>query len=303
MKHLKLYIIALIFPITILSQKNVKVLKPIGKHKKSFIKTTDKTKRYYQLRSKKSTTIRLKGPGVLLVQSRTRLKKKSDRLSYEYSYSVNQGLPQQLSFKKVAPSKTDKYKRLNKYLPSTKETTRIPLGRGEHSIRFKKISANQIDLRFVFISKKGKRQKWVNFEPHTTNNSQDVIIKESKETYFKLDKKKPISITIVGPTTLRVLSRLIRSYEDKGRSRYKISVKQNKILKNTYQLSSKKSHLAQLHPKSSFTLSKAKEISIDVPSGKHTYEFKLKSPKNKTALMRFLLPENEVLQIAQKAKE
>ncbi len=53
--------------------------------------------------------------------------------------------------------------------------------------------------------------------------------------------KKPLKIKITGPTTLRVFNRVENHYQMKGRIDYRLQVKEDGKVKNTYQLSSVRS--------------------------------------------------------------
>jgi len=81
-----------------------------------------------------------------------------------------------------------------------------------------------------------------------------------------------LKIKVTGPTTLRVLNRVEFDYKMKGRLNYRVEVREDKRLKNTYMLCADRSDVTKYRREKKKTPGKANEIVINVPSGTHIYE-------------------------------
>ena len=78
----------------------------------------------------------------------------------------------------------------------------------------------------------------------------------------------------------------------KGKISYRIEVKEDKKIKNTYMLCSDRSDVTRYKKDGKKTPGKANEIVINVPSGTHNYE--LIPLDNNTNLARILFPKKDI---------
>ncbi len=78
-----------------------------------------------------------------------------------------------------------------------------------------------------------------------------------------------------------------------GRQKWRVQVVEDGKVKSTHSMSATRSELTTYRETSPFVPSRAGILFIEVPEGKHYYEFRL--PDNhRTALLRFLLPEKQL---------
>ena len=288
------FTVAMLCFITLLcSQQKYRVVKPIGSFKKTVVVTKKKKKAYYKLLKHKERTFRLKGPGIFKLQTVAALTKKIYSKGYTISYTINNGIPILLKHTTLKPSNVSEFLKKSSKV-SRRKTFDIPLSRGENTI---KVMLAESDIpvygRFIYLAKKNKRTDWVSFKPQGKLNEAEVIVKETATTYLDVKEGFPLKVDVIGPIKLRVLSRLKLTHEDKGQQQYRMEVREDGDIKYTFQLVSKSSKLAHLGSDSEYRITKAKEILIDVPQGKHTYEIR---PLTKlTTFIRLLLPKNDVL--------
>ena len=98
----------------------------------------------------------------------------------------------------------------------------------------------------------------------------------------------------MGPTQLRVLTRIENHYHMKGRIHYRVQVKEDSRIVNTYQLSSRRSEITMYRENTELIPGKACEFVINVPKGKHIYEVTPLDKDKSTVLGRILFPEKDV---------
>ncbi len=149
------------------------------------------------------------------------------------------------------------------------KTFEIELLRGNHTIEFKlKDNLVNVSARYSFKPAKVKKQEWLAFSPVQPSEPVDIISKETTTAYYRFSMEKPLKVDIIGPTELRVLTRTENQYQMKGTINYRVQVKENNIVLNTYQLHSKPSEVAVYKDVKDLIPGTACEFVIYVPKGK-----------------------------------
>jgi hypothetical protein len=80
----------------------------------------------------------------------------------------------------------------------------------------------------------------------------------------------------------------------KGRIQYRVQVKENNKVINTYQLSSRRSEVTVYEDDNTLIPGKGCEFVIEVPKGNHTYEILSLDQDKNTVLGRLLIPKKDV---------
>lgn len=273
-----------------------KTLKPTGFTQKIAIKSGDNNRSYYALDANEASMISLKGPGVLRVITRCAFAEgKKDKLNYEVLYSVDGGEQQTAKLKGAQRTTKASFQDAKMGTPGQIEDFEIELNRGDHSIQFLAVDG-QIPLaaRYIFSAGKVKKKKWIAFNPLMPNEPVDLITREDIVNYSRFSLDKPLKIEVIGPTQVRVLTRVENHYNMRGRIQYRIQVKENDEVINTYSLSSKRSQVTVYSDNKALLPGTACEFVIDVPKGKHTYKIMPLDKDKNSVLGRFLIPEKDV---------
>lgn len=297
----KIYLILILFcwfGSTAMAQSNAssRYLKPTNYKKKVTIRVDDKSRSYYALSADKQSVINLQGPGTLRVMTRGQLKsgETNDR-EYAINYVVDGGAKKVVKVSSVRPSDRAYYTDIETLVPGQLKDFEIDLGRGHHNIAFKNTDQKiPVAARYKFIPAKVKKQEWIAFCPKRPSEPVDLISGESTVNYYRFSNEKTLKVEINGPTELRVLTRLEYHYQMKGRIHYRLQVRENDDVINTYQLSSRRSEVAIYKDNVELIPGKACEFVIDVPKGRHTYEIVPLDKDKNTLLGRFLIPEKDV---------
>jgi len=273
-----------------------KTLKPTMFNEKVSIITGEKTRSYYILDATKAAMVSLKGPGVLRVLTRCNFAEgQKEKLNYEVLYTVDGGEQQTEKIKGIQRTTKASYKDAAMGVPGQLEDFEIELGRGEHSIQFLGVEGDvQVAVRYIFSAGKVKKKKWIAFNPIMPSEPVDLITREDIVNYSRFSLDKPLRIEVIGPTQVRVLTRVENHYTMRGRIQYRIQVKENDEVINTYSLSSKRSQITVYSDNKELLPGTACEFVIEVPKGTHTYEIMPLDKDKSTVLGRFLIPENDV---------
>jgi len=299
MKKLKILLLILTISFSgIIAQTSSKTrtLKPENYRKKVTTVISDKNRAYYSLSSKKASVISVKGPGILRVLTRGRFSpKQADKIEYKILYTINGGEELEYNTSRIKRSKKATYLNGSLGVPGQLESFEIELERGYHTIEFK-LADNSIPVavRYKFTRIKAKKQKWLPYSPKLYLEPVYLVSREATTNYYRFTTEKPLVIEINGPTELRVLTRSENQFNMRGRIHYRLQIKENNEIINTYQLSSKPSEITTYKTNNEIIPGKACEFVIIVPKGKHKYEVIPLDKDKKSVLARLFIPEKDV---------
>jgi len=121
----------------------------------------------------------------------------------------------------------------------------------------------------------------------------ELVSDEVSYPYYRIGGTDRAALKLVGPATLKVLSRIEFTPEMKGTQKWKVAVLEDGKMKKTYNLSAGSSDVIHYKNTSSNVASRAETFFVEIPEGEHIYEFRMHED-SRTALMRFLLPKAEL---------
>lgn len=252
-----------------------------------------KTRTYYALSSRRPAAVEVKGPGDLRILTRARFGPKSkDELDYRIRYRTDGGEEQTLDAEGVGRSEEAKYKDASLGKPGDSKDFVVKIGRGYHTIELiLSDSLPRVSARFLYAPRKQKKTRWVAMTPIAPIEPVDLYAGEETAHYYRFSSTKPLKIDIIGPTELRVLTRVENSFNMKGRANYRIQVKQNGQVLQSFQLSSKRSETTTYRNNSKLVPGKAREIVFKVPKGRQQYE--IVSLEKGTLLGQVMFPQKD----------
>ena len=280
----------------ILGQSKNRLLKPKGFTEKITIVISGKNRTYYNLSAGNPSIINVRGPGKLRVITRTQYSPSSQgSLSYSVFYRIDGSDKKTSAFSSVSRDENADYKLHLPGKPAKGKDIIIDLGRGDHTVEFwSGSSKTKIAARYLFSGGKAKKYDWIALSPLYPNEPVDLITREDVSHYYRFSKNRPLKAKIIGPTILRILTRVENHFQMKGKINYRVQVKQDGKIQNTYLLISERSDVTLYKKPGSLVPGKAREIVIDIPAGKHMIEiYPLDEDKN-TLLGKLLFPKKDV---------
>ncbi len=293
----KLYFLILIFlTAAYVFPAGSKVIKPKNVTSQVKIIISGKSRIYYSLPVKDSSIITVRGPGKLEMISRIQFAPGQNQpLDYTIYYRVDGGKKIEKKFNSITKSNDAVYKDASLGFPGTGEKLTINLSGGEHSIELWLGSGSPgVAARYLFTKKKEKKIDWVAISPLAPKEPVYLTSTEDLLKYYRFSEKKPLKIKITGPTTIKILTRVENHYYMKGRINYRLQVKEDRKVKNTYLLNSVRSAVTRYKNDGSKIPGKAKEIVLDVRPGSHTYEIIPLDKDKGTVLGRVLFPKKDI---------
>jgi hypothetical protein len=273
-----------------------KAIRPSGFQKKIGTVVSGKTRNYYALSTSETSMITVQGPGTLKVNTRGQFRPgENATLSYTVLYTIDGGVQQSKVIQGVGRSKKAVYQDATLGVPGELSTFEIQLSRGYHNIEFRiKENTYNAAARYIFTPAKLKKQEWLAFSPMLPSVPVDLISRETNTLYYRFSMEKPLRVEIIGPSELRVLTRTENHYQMKGRINYRVQVRENGSVINTYQLFSSVSDIAVYKDEKNLIPGTACEFVIYVPKGTHIYEISPMDKDKGTLLGRLLIPVKDV---------
>ncbi len=268
------------------------LIKPENYKEKLIITVKGNKFDYYQLNKNIYSKIDLKGPGQLKIITRKMLVSKSESSDYGISLKLNGNKYKDFSFKGVKAVKNEKYAVESIGFPSERNNILLDLNRGQNIVEIK--SASEVIVRILFKSSKNKKEKWIAFSPVSNNQPVELITREQISKYYRFSAKDPLQIEVIGPTRLRIFTRFENNYKHKGSVNYRLRVEEDNQLLNTFLLSSRRSMVTYYRKNTLLMPGIAKEIFIEVGSGKHIYKVYPIDEDKKTILGKILLPKTDI---------
>jgi len=140
---------------------------------------------------------------------------------------------------------------------------------------------------------------FVAITPVSYTQAVGLSVRENLTTYYYVDPNRKLSVEVNGPTTMKVLARVMLDDSMRGTVKFPLAVYEDGTLKNTYRISTTASDVSLLvdHPDRRPT--RGDDIYVVVPEGRHRYTFEL--PENQyDSILRFFLPEKDLTREAGK---
>ena len=242
--------------------------------------------------------ITVRGPGELRLVSRARFKPADkDGIRYALRVAVDGGMEQEVVYEDVARSRTAMFRDGTLGMPGRLMEYRIQLRRGYHNVSVVPSQESpQVFFRHLFKPTKERRRAWVSVTPLQDPKLVELVSREKIVPYYRNEPGKAFDLEIIGPTELRVFTRLENTPEMRGRIQYRLQVRENDRVINTFQLSSRRSDITVYGDSQYDELvpGRAVEIVIPVPKGRHRFQILPMDQDKSTLLARFMLPRSDL---------
>jgi hypothetical protein len=129
----------------------------------------------------------------------------------------------------------------------------------------------------------------VDLLPRQEGRTRIVEVKQSRATYQVLGSGQELQVEAVGPTVVKVLTRLDWNSSMVGTQKYQLKVLEDGQLKNTWVLRGRHSRGAVYADKQDTTPAHGETLFIEVPEGRHSYTVKF-DDSGRELNLRLLVP-------------
>ena len=293
---MKKIIFALIFLIASTpgwSKSDYNFVKPDKYGKSTKIQVKGKDRLYYRLDKSNPVELTIDGPAKIKVYSRLDMGKykKDSKIDYKIYCKIDEDKTHYTRSGELSPGvKFSKSK--DGKIGQGRDFT-LDIAPGRHKIKLYLGSKNKQVVYIRLLQKGAKSSNTVDrvaMHPQVFTKQVKILVKENEYDYYRVGSSDSLELKVIGPSTIKVLSRLEYNVTMNGGKKYRIGVYEDGKLINTFLKSTKLSETTVYKDdKSDLKLSIGDDFYIEVPKGEHTYTFKVKD-NGRNVLLKFYLP-------------
>lgn len=252
----------------------------------------EKEKEYYSITQHTPVTVQVDGPGILKIVSRLRLPRNSSSVE-KYSLRITEG-KNTLKSHSTQTDKSESGFRSSDDLAgkSRKFSLKVPEGSFTYEVWLDD-TPREAALRFQFLPEK-KKQQLVSVEPLSYDRIVTAMIREKAIAYYVASTERDVQLRVVGPTKVKVNTRLNYDQRMKGDQKYSILVQEANTTVILKALQTTKSVGLYYTEWKEVVPGKATAFTLDVPTGTHTFAFHLRQSLAQSVSLRFSLPSKDV---------
>jgi len=247
---------------------------------------------YYPLEQGATLELTVQGPETLRVLSRVEFgRDTTDEKSYYVRYEQEDGKKGHIGCKATATAGAILADSQSVHLGNARIAA-IEVPSGQHTYKFSRESKDKDRLYFRFYfrtSDMEAQSQNVAFTPVKYTAAVNLIVKEEQSTYYRVGPLDSVTVSVIGPTTMQVLTRLEFDATMVADQKFLIRVYEDGRAKQIIPFRSQPSDIADYQGRSDKIAGKADKLFVEVPRGKHEYAFEVLDDGH-TALMRFFIP-------------
>jgi hypothetical protein len=268
-------------------------VKPKQSGNEVMLTVSGKTRAYIELHPMQPCVVDVEGPGELRALTRAVLPSPTaEGGSYGILCTIDGKAQQSFDVDEVEPSQNAKFLDGRDGVPGDAETLTIQIDRGRHSVELRVRNAEPVVIaRLQFTPHRQLKRKWIAMTPLGPVEPVDLVAGDVVVHCYRFSKEKPLRLDIVGPTDLRILTRVENSFSMKGRSNYRLQIRQDGDVAQSFQLSSRRSETISYKSSPTLIPGKVREIRFAVPKGKHRIE--IAALDNHALLGQILFPQKD----------
>ncbi|MBU1699697.1 MAG: hypothetical protein KJ927_07905 [Candidatus Eisenbacteria bacterium] len=249
---------------------------------------------YYKATHAKPLTVRVSGPIPIRILSRyiypdTPL---DEQMAYHMSLEID-GVEIRTVVETTGPSTL----KLRDGSPvGTLQASVAQIPAGDHRITIRPVDEGAaIALRVFRGLKQTKKEKWISYAPE--KYLQPIVLKgtDSEVTYYRFDDENPVEVTMIGPLSLRVLTRIDFAPQAGYTQSYVVRTLLDGEHWKSFHLQARASHTLTYPDLPEISPGRNQEISMQVADGEHKITLFLTGATASAASLRILVPEKELL--------
>lgn len=250
---------------------------------------SDKHKIYYEALPTKDVLYEITGPATMHIITRVEISGENGRGDYNYQWQMDKDEWVQVTHY-AKPSENASLHGTSEISVSRRDE--IEVSEGTHYYRFNRPQSEQRRLFFRVTSKRHdplKNADLTPLQPTIFGDIWQIIVREINYDYYVARSGEEIVMDVVGPTTIKVVSRLDYDAMMMGEKSYRIKVHEDEQLKNTYAVTARPSSVAYYENQKGHIPGRGSSFFVSVPAGRHSYRFEFVDGAQ-TSLMRFYIP-------------
>lgn len=237
-------------------------------------------------------TLAVEGPTRLKILTRVRIP--NDREEETYTVSVTRDGAHTTSEEFTATvSEQAHYIAFNSFRPGVIRRVYVDVPTGRHGYEILAEGEAVVDAR-VFQSA-ASRPSRVSIAPREYAAVETFYYRDKELTYYMLTEEAPVVLDVIGPTSIKVNTRLMfdeTMFEDQS---YVLGVREYGAPEQLYKIETGPSETVTSRDRSDVIPGALRHFTLEVGRGAHTYEFRLADTVGTDVALKFYIPRGDLL--------
>ncbi len=266
-------------------------LTPAEYASKMSIQSGSKMHTYFRFDDAQPLTFSVTGPTRVKILTRVRML--NDVGETEYAVSVaRDGVRASTEEFTVSPSTSAFYVSLNGYRTGALRRIYIDVPTGTHGYVLRAGGNDVVDAR-IFLRATTEPSR-VSIAPRSYEAVETLLYREKELTYYVLTRNRPVVLEVVGPTTIKVNTRLLFDETMLTDQRYVIGVSEPGMPECLYTVEGVPSQTVVSRDRSDVIPGALRHFLIEVGNGPHTFEFRLVDTVAEAVAVKFYIPRGDL---------
>jgi len=246
---------------------------------------------YYKFTEDEPLTFSIEGPTRVKVLTRVRVP--NDRKSVEYGVSISMdGVHQEIVEKEAYPKDGAFYIAFNSFRPGVLRRVYIDVPTGRHGYELRAVGGHSVDVR-LFESSQSK-PSLASIAPADYGSVETLLYRDKELTYYLMSKTSTVVLDVIGPTNIKVNTRLLYDATMLGDQTYVVGVREGEAPECMYRIDAEPSQTVVMRDRGDVIPGALRHFALEVPDGAHTYEFRLADTVAGEVAVKFYIPRGDL---------
>lgn len=258
---------------------------------RSMISVEGKELVYYQFASEEPLTFSVEGPTRVKILTRARIP--NDREEFAYSVSVERdGVLERTESMESVPAANAFYIGFYDFRPGAIRRIYIDVPTGRHGYSLRAANGLPIDAR-LFRSTRTKPSR-TSIAPDEYASVETLLYRDKELSYYVLTGDDPVVLEVVGPTSVKVNTRLLYDSTMLGEQTYVVGVREPGSPERLYKMDTEPSETVVCRDRGDVIPGALRHFMLEVGRGSHTYEFRLVDAVAGGLAIKFYIPRGDL---------
>jgi hypothetical protein len=258
---------------------------------KTTISVGGKEHTYYGFTADEPLAFTIEGPTRIKVLTRVRVPNNLESVEYGVSVYMD-GRHQETVEKDAYPKEGAFYVAFNHFRPGVIRRVYIDVPTGRHGYELRATGRHRVDARLFETAE--SKPSLVSIAPAEHGSVETLHYRDKELTYYLLTEESPVRLDVVGPTSVKVNTRLLYDATMLGEQTYVVGVREDDQPECLYRIDAEPSQTVVLRDRTDAIPGALRHFRLDVPRGAHTYRFRLADTIAGGVAVKFYIPRGDL---------
>jgi hypothetical protein len=266
-------------------------LTPAEYARKTRISVAGKELTYYLFDDENPLSFAVDGPTRIKILTRVRIPNSLEGLDYSVSV-MRDGMPEAEHRFESYPKEGAFHIEFNSVRPGVIRRIYIDVPTGRHGYELRSTGGMAVDARL--FESVGSTPSRVSIAPSDFVSVETLLYKEKELTYYLMNSAGGVTLDVVGPTELKVNTRLMYDSTMLGSQTYVVGVSEEGGEERLYSIEGELSQSIVSRDRDDVIPGALRFFFLDIPEGVHTYAFRLANGPAAEVAIKFYIPRGDL---------